>query len=78
MVIKNPQTSPSPAGPATAGYASGEMVIQPDGTYAIEDSISGSTGLLTVLTGTSSGHPTVATTWKLPYFPANLAISPVR
>jgi DNA-binding beta-propeller fold protein YncE len=78
MVIKNPQTSPSSGGTVKAGYAAGQMVIQPGGTYAIEDSISGSTGQLTVLTGTSSGHPKVTATWKLSFFPINLAISPVR
>jgi hypothetical protein len=58
--------------------AGGEMVVQPDGKYAIEAGYSGSAGLLAVLTGTSVGHPKVTATWKLSYFPYNLAISPVR
>jgi D-xylose transport system substrate-binding protein len=78
MVIKNPQTSPAHAGSAKAGYADGELVMQPGGQYAIEDALSGSHGALAVLTGTSSGHPRVAATWKLGYYPASLAISRVR
>jgi D-xylose transport system substrate-binding protein len=78
MVIKNAQTSPAHAGSAKAGYADGQIVLQPDGQYAIEDALSGSHGALAVLTGTSSGHPKVAATWKLSYFPASLAISRVR
>jgi DNA-binding beta-propeller fold protein YncE len=78
LVIKNPQTSPAPGGSAKAGYADGDIVMQPDGRYAVEASFHGSTGLLTVLTGTSSGHPKVAGSWKLSFFPFNLAISPVR
>jgi len=78
MVIKNAQTSPAHAGSAKAGYADGEMVMQPGGQYAIEDALSGSHGALAVLTGTSSGHPRVAATWKLSYYPASLAISRVR
>jgi DNA-binding beta-propeller fold protein YncE len=78
VVIRHAQTSPRQAGTAKAGNADGELVIQPDGRYAMEDSYRGSTGSLTVLTGTSAGHPTVAATWKLSYLPANLAISPVR
>jgi D-xylose transport system substrate-binding protein len=78
MVIKNAQTSPAHAGTAKAGYADGEMVFQPGGRYAIEAALSGSHGELAVLTGTSSGHPKVAATWKLGYFPLNVAISRVR
>jgi DNA-binding beta-propeller fold protein YncE len=78
MVIKNPQTSPSHGGTAKAGYADGAMVMQPGGRYAIEAALAGSTGALAVLTGTSAGHPKVAATWKLAYYPDNLAISPVR
>jgi D-xylose transport system substrate-binding protein len=78
MVIKNAQTSPAHAGTAKAGYAEGEMVFQPGGRYAIEAALSGSHGELAVLTGTSSGHPKVAATWKLAYFPFNMAISRVR
>ncbi len=78
MVIKNAQTSPGKGGTAAVSPAGGQMVIQPDGTYAIEAGDSTSGGLLAVLTGTSSGHPKVTTTWKLSYYPYNLAISPTR
>jgi DNA-binding beta-propeller fold protein YncE len=78
IVIKNAQTSPVKDGTAKVSPAGGQMAMQPDGAYAIEAGDSTSGGLLAVLTGTSSGHPKVAATWKLSFYPYNLAISPAR
>jgi DNA-binding beta-propeller fold protein YncE len=78
MVIKNPQSGPRQGGTVRLGRSGGQMVMQPDGRYAIEASAGASGGVLAVLTGTSTGRPRVATTWKLPYFPFSLAISRVR
>jgi len=77
LIIKNPQTGPKKDGTVKVPLGSGEMVMQRSGSYAF-DAVDGTSGGLAVLTGTASGHPKVASTWKLTYFPFYVAISPVR
>jgi WD40 repeat protein len=77
LKITGPQTSPQQAGTATL-RGGGLMVIQPGGQYALETTSNASSGAVLVLTGTSAGRPEITSTWKLPYFPYYIAISPVR
>lgn len=78
MIIKNAQANPKRAGTASVSPADGEMVIQRSGGFAYEAASGSSAGSVVVLTGTSTGHPKVSTTWPLTFFPYFLAISPVR
>lgn len=49
----------------------GQIVIDPNGKYAYLPHGG-------VLTGTAAGKPKVAATWKLPFLPTFIAVSPTR
>jgi 6-phosphogluconolactonase (cycloisomerase 2 family) len=80
IVIGGAQSSPKQAAVVKLSYDTGTLAFQPGGGYAFAPASNAAYthGYILVLTGASAGHVKVAATWRLPYIPTELVVSPVK
>ena len=82
QVLSDAQASPRKHGIIRPPDGAVMVTAQPTGQYAFalvsRWPFLASTGTVVALSGTATDHVKAAATWKLPYAPAYIAVSPVR
>lgn len=82
QVISGAQTTPKLAGTVKLPHDALPEAIQPDGTYGYAEGWSltdfGKPSWVVVFSGASTGHVTAVTSWKLPYQPTSIDVSPAK
>lgn len=82
QVISGAQTTPKLAGTVKLPHDALPEAIQPDGAYGYAEAWNltefGKPSWVVVFSGASTGHVTATTSWKLPYQPTSIDVSPAK